>query len=145
MPDVIQLPAPPDVKIIKDGKEVDTSAIDDYDAFMASIFQASIAANTIKIRKYYDDRTSKGEVESFWFGATPVVQEVRCTYPSQSIHAINDGPGNLFIVPNNYMDTPAFLNQRGEYTLDFGTHKLKRFYVWSAPGTVATVRAWVKY
>ena len=145
MPDEIQVPTLPDLKIIKDGKPVDTSAIDDYDSFMSFLMQASIAANTAKIRKYFDDKTSVGEVEGFDLEITPSLQEVRCTYPSQSIYVVNDGPGGIFVALNSLGRTPTHLFIRDEMTDDFETHKLYRFYVWSAPGTVATARAKVKY
>lgn len=145
MPDKVQVPNLPDIEIIKDGKRVDTSAIDDYDSFMAFLMQASIAANTAKIRKYHEDRTSVGGVQNFDLNITPAVQEIRCNHPSQSIYIINDGPGDIFFVENDPSSDPAHLFDTDELWNDFETHKLLCFYVWSAAGTIATARAKVKY
>ncbi len=146
MPQEIQVPTLPDLKIIKDGKPVDTSAIDDYDSFMSFLMQASIAANTAKIRKYFDDRTSAGRTQNFpRLNITPTPQEVQCVHPSQSIYVVNDGPGQIFVSINALETdaTPLFI--RDEMSVNFETHKLFCFYIWSAPGTVATARANVKY
>lgn len=146
MPEDIQLPSLPDVKIVdQNGKRLDTSAIDNYDQFMAFLMQASVAANTAKIRKYYDDRRSKGRIQSFLLNVTPTHQGATCIYPSQSIHVINDGPGSIFLTLNSYNRTPAYLLINDEFDHNFETHELKKFFVWSAPGTIATVRAWVTY
>ncbi len=145
MPQEIQVPTLPDVKIIKDGKPVDTSAIDDYDSFMSFLMQASIAANTAKIRKYFDDRTSIGRTINFPLNITPIHQEIVCPYPAQSLHVVNDGPGQIFVTENALGGDPTPLFVHDEMWNNFETHKLYRFYVWSAPGTVATARAKVKY
>lgn len=145
MPEDIQVPTLPDLKITKDGKAVDTSAIDNYDSFMAFLMQASIAANTVKIRKYHEDRTSVGEVQNFALNVTPTPQEVKCANPSQSIYVVNDGPGEIYVTINALGRTATHLFVHDEMTDDFETHKLHRFYIWSTPGTVATARAKVKY
>jgi len=146
VPDEIQVPTLPDLKIIKNGKPVDTSAIDDYDSFMSFLMQASIAANTAKIRKYFEDRTSSGRTQNFpRLNITPTPQEVQCIHPSQSIYVVNDGPGQIFVSINALETdaTPLFMHD--EMSDNFETHKLYRFYIWSTPGTVATARAKVKY
>ena len=81
MPDEVQVPNLSDIEIVKDGKRIDTSAIDDYDSFMAFLMQASIAANTVKIRKYYDDRKSKGRILNLPLSITQNIEEIRCPYP----------------------------------------------------------------
>lgn len=144
MADEIETPSLPDLKIIRDGKPVDTSAIDDYDSFMAFLMQASIAANTAKIRRYYEDRTSIGEVQNFLLNVTPTPEEIKCT-PSQSIYVVNDGPGDIFVTLNALGRTPTHLFMHEEMSDNFETHKLYCFYFWSAPGTVAIARAKVKY
>ena len=143
--DELEMPQLPDVKIIKDGKPVDTSAIDDYDSFMNFLMLSSIAAQAVKIRRYFDDRTSIGRTQNFPLNITPAIQEVVCAYPSQSFYILNDGPGQIFVEINDagYGPTPLLANE--DLALDFETHKLERFYVWSAPGTVATARAVAKF
>jgi hypothetical protein len=133
------------LKITRDGKAVDTSAIDNYDSFMGYLMQASTAANTAKIRKYFDDRTSIGEVQNFALDITDQPQEVQCANHSQSIYVVNDGPGDIFVTINSLGRTPTHLLVHDEMSDNFETHKLYRFYVWSAQGTVATARAKVKY
>jgi len=137
----IQVPTLPNVKIIKDGKPVDTSGIDNYDAFMTYLMTASIAANTAKIRRYYEGRTSKGKTQNYPLTITPTSLEVRCPYPSQSLYLINDGPGQIFVAINDLAGDPTPLLVNEAMSVDFETHELQRFYVWSAPGTVATARA----
>ncbi len=143
MVDQIEIPSLPEVKVTRDGKPVDTSAIDNYDAFMSFLMLSSIAANTAKMRRYYEDRTSIGEVQNFELAVTPTPLEIKC-YPSQSIYVVNDGPGDIFVTINALTRTPTHLHLHDEMTDDFQTHKLYCFYVWSAPGTVATARAKVK-
>jgi hypothetical protein len=145
MPEQIELPTLPDIKIIKDGKQVDTSAIDDYDSFMNFLMLASIASNTAKIRRYNEDRTSIGRTINFPLNITSTRQEIVCPYPAQSLYVVNDGPGQIFVIENALGGDPTPLFIHDEMQNDFETHKLYRFYVWSAPGTVATARAKVKY
>ena len=145
MSDEIQVPTLPDLKIIRDGKQVDTSAIDNYDNFMSFLMLASIAANTAKNRRYNEDRTSIGRTTNFPLNITPTRQEIVCPYPAQSLYIINDGPGQIFVIENALGGDPTPLFVHDEMWNNFETHKLYRFYVWSAPGTIATARAKVKY
>jgi hypothetical protein len=135
----------PNVKIIKDGKEVDTSAINDYDPFMAFLMQASIAANAVKVRKLAEDRASKGEIVPFTLNITQASQEISCPYPCQSLYIENDGPGEIFVTINARNRTPTPIAATREVYFPFENHVIERFFVWSAPGTVATARAIAKY
>jgi len=143
MPEEIQVPTLPDIKIIdQDGKALDTSAIDNYDDFMSFLMQASIAANTAKLRRYQEERISKGITVNFPLTIGPApAQEVGCPYPAQSLYLVNDGPGQIFVAINTLDGDPTPLLVTEAFSLSFETHKLQRFYVWSAPGTVATARA----
>jgi len=142
VPEEIQLPALPDIKVIRDGKQVDTSAIDNYDAFMTYLITASMAANIAKIRRYQEDKLSKGKTPNFPLTITPAPpQEVRCPEPAQSLYLINDGPGQIFVAINALDGDPTPLLANEALELDFEAHVLQRFYVWSAPGTIATARA----
>lgn len=145
MSEELQLPTLPDIKIIENGKQVDTSAIDNYDSFMTFVLLAPMAANIAKMRRYYDDRTSIGRTTNFPLNITPIHDEIICPYPAQSFYIVNDGPGQIFVALNSQEGeiTPLFIHD--EKWVNFETHKLQRFYVWSAPGTVATARAEVKY
>ena len=123
------------------GKPVDTSAIDNYDGFMAYLMQASAAANLAKIRKYYEDRTSQGETQNFPLAVTPAPQLVECAHASQSLFVVNDGPGQIFVAINDVSRTPTPLLVGESLSIDFETHIIQRFFVWSAAGTVAAARA----
>jgi hypothetical protein len=145
VPDEVEVSSPPPVKIIRDGKSVDTSAIDNYDSFMAYLMAAAQTAHLARIRRYYDDRTSIGEDQNWALQITPVSQEILCAHPSQSIYLVNDGPGEIFVTINALGRTPTHLFVHEQMFDNFETHKLYRFYVWSALGTIATARAKVKY
>lgn len=145
MPEDIQVPSLPDVRIIKDGKQVDTSAIDNYDSFMAFLMQASIAANTAKIRKHYDDRTSKGRILNLPLNITQNVEDTRCPYPCQTLYVENDGPGQIFVAVNSLEGRATPIPATRKVYFPFETHVIERFFVWSAPGTVATATAILKY
>jgi hypothetical protein len=145
VPDEVEVSTPPAVKIFRDGKSVDTSAIDNYDGFMAYLMAAAQTAHLARIRRYYDDRTSIGEVQNWQLRVTPEPQEIICAFPSQSIYIVNDGPGEIFVAINALGRTTTHLYVHDQMLDNFETHKLHCFYVWSAPGTVATARAKVKY
>jgi hypothetical protein len=141
----IKVPSLPDVKIIKDGKQVDTSAIDNYDEFMAFLMQASIAANAVKVRKLAEDRASKGEIVPFTLNITQNSQEISCPYPCQSLYIENDGPGEIFVTINSRNRTPTPVAATRKAYFPFENHVIERFFVWSALGTVATSKAILKY
>lgn len=145
MAEEVHLPSIPNVKIIKDGKEVDTSAIDDYDSFMNFVMLASIASQAVKIRRHFDDRTSIGETEPFDLDITPEPQEVKPYYPSQSMYLENHGPGKIFVTLNSQNRRPTPIEANREAYFPFENHVIRRFYVWSEPGTVATAIAILKY
>ena len=146
MPESIQRPSLPDVEIVdQNGKHLDTSAIDNYDAFMASLFQASIAANTAKIRKHFDDRTSKGRILNLPLNITQNSEDIRLPYPCQTLYVENDGPGQIFVAVNSLEGRATPIPADRDAYFPFETHVIERFYVWSAAGTVATATAILKY
>lgn len=145
MAEEIHLPSIPEIKIIENGKEVDTSAIDDYDPFMTYLMQAAATANLVRIRRHFDDRTSKGEVENFDLNINEMPQEVEPYYPAQSLYLINKGPGKIFVTINVLNRAATPLEMGRPFKVNFETHKLERFYVWSEPGTTAAAWAIAKY
>jgi len=136
----IEVPELP--KVTQNGKPVDTSSIDNYDEFTFSLMQLGHLA---RIRRHLEDTESKGEVQNFAPDITPTPQLLQCAHPSQSIWLVNDGPGDIFVTINSLGRVPTQLHAHDEMWHDFKVHRLLRFYVWSAPGTVATARATVKY
>jgi len=141
----IQLQSIPKVEVVdQNGKSLDTSAIDNYDAFMASLFQASIAANTAKIRKLEEDRQSKGKILNLPLNITQNEDEIRCPYPCQSLFVENNGPGQIFISINSPEESPTPIPATRQAIFPFDNHAIERFYVSSAAGTVATATAILK-
>jgi hypothetical protein len=142
MPEEIEVPALPKVKVIQNGKPVDTSAIDNYDEFMSFLMQASMAANIAGIKRYYDDRKSDGEVQTLELNVTPTTIEIPVT-PSQSLYIENNGPGQIFVSLNSgRYSTPIPATRAAIFP--FENHAIERFYIWSAAGTVATAVAILK-
>ncbi len=146
----LDMPYPPITT--PDGKP---TSIDDYDSFMQFLMLAAQTSQLTKIRKtldrvgeYIDDQTSEGWTQNF--DNIPVTdaepsQEIRIDFPAQSISITNDGPAALIWVEiNKRFHTSRTLNPRETLNLDFGTHKLERFFVQCPPGLVATFRATAK-
>lgn len=145
MPDEIEVPTLPALKIIQDGKPVDTSAIDNYDSFMNFLMLASVAANTAKIKKYHEDRKSKGKTLNYDLTVTEVIQEVRCAYPCQTLYLENTGLNDVHVALNSLGTgaTPVAPNRSAYY--EFETHVIEQFYVWTDPGVTSTAIALLKY
>jgi len=129
---------PSQIKVTEGGKNVVRPDV------MNFLMLASIASQTTKVRKYFDDRTSAGWTQNFALIITPVVQEVKCDFPAQTFYIINDGASPIFVTINFPGRTPTPLNATEDLFLDFETHKLEYFRVWCAPAGAATARAMVK-
>lgn len=129
---------PSQVQVVENGQNVMRPDV------MQFLMTAAIASQAVKVRKYFDDRTSEGWTQNFILAVTPVVQRVELERPAQSFYIINDGPGQIFVSINyaGRTGTPLLIGE--DLPLDFETHKLRRFYVWSAPAVVAAARAAVK-
>jgi len=146
VPESIQLPSLPDVEIVdQHGKRLDTSAIDNYDAFMSYLMLASMAANTAKTRKHFDDRTSKGRILYLPLNITQNSEEIRCPHPCQTLYVENNGPGQIFVAVNSMEGRATPVPATREVYFPFETHVIECFFVWSAAGTVATATAILKY
>jgi hypothetical protein len=140
--DIATLPRP---TIIKDGREVDTSAIDNYDQFMSFLMQASMAANIAQIKKHFDDCKSIGRAPSYPINnITPISQEIPCEQPAQSLYIVNNGPGQIFVAVNSSGDSATPIAAGKAAYFPFETHVIQKFYVWSAAGTTATATAILK-
>lgn len=144
MPEV-EVPALPEVKVTQNGRSVDTSAIDNYDEFMAYLMQAAAAAHLAKIRKYVEDLTPLGGVQNFELDVTSTTQCVSLVHPAQSLYVVNDGPADIFVCENSVASVPTRLHSHEQMLNDFKAHKLLRFFIWSAVGTIATARAKIRY
>ena len=144
MADEVDLSCLPLPKVIKDGKQVDTSSIDDYDGFMGFLMQASIAANTAKIRRYYDDRRSKGLAFNYDLAVTEEFLEITCPQPCQTLYVENTGVPDIYLTLNSPGIPTIITTTRSAY-FEFETHVIERFYVWTLPGTASTAVAMLKY
>jgi hypothetical protein len=142
----IHLPELPKVEVVDgQGKPIDTSTIDNYDGFMAFLMQASIAANTASMKKYYDDRKSKGRILYLPLDITQNRQGNKLPYPCQTLYIENNGPGQIFIAINSPEGRATPVPATRQAYFPFETHVIERFYIWSAAGTVATATAIGKY
>ena len=126
------------------------TSIDDYDSFMQFLMLASIASQAVKIRKYFDDRTSQGRIENFdQIIASPAEpsQEFILSSPAQSISITNNAPvGGLviWVEINRRFNTRRTLNPGEVLNIDFEMHKLERFFVQCPPGVPPTFSATAK-
>jgi hypothetical protein len=120
--------------------------IENYDSFMSFLMLASINAQTAKIRRHLEDSESQGNIQSFNVLATSPFpsNELSVEPPAQAISLRNDGPGILWVEWNERGSGKAILNPAESCNINFGTHKLKRFYVGCPAGATAMVRAATK-
>ena len=135
----------PKVELVtREGKP---TSIDDYDSFMQFLMLASLTSQAVKIRKYFDDRTSQGWVQDFNITATSTQQEFEPVSPAQSISITNDAPVGgalVWVTINNLFNSRRTLNPRETLEVNFETHKLEYFSVQCPPGLTANLRATVK-
>jgi len=131
---------PEEVTIIRDGKVVGPSGIDDYDSFMQFLMLASMASNIAKIREYFDDRTSNGYTQ-FW---DPFITQVRQRWDldvaAQSMSLINDGPNNVFIWLNMLERRSNTVANGETFNINFERHKLRTLWAQCAPAQTAALR-----
>jgi hypothetical protein len=136
------------VDIVEQARKIGSEDADDL-AVMQYIAQATLASQAVRIRKYFDDRTSQGWVQHFdnipITDADPA-QEFIPDRPAQSISITNDGPGVIWFRVNYRFDTKRTLNIRETQEVNFETHKLERFFVQCPPlsGLTASFRATTK-
>lgn len=121
----------PPIEVTENGQRVSNPRMDP--AIMNFIMMASIASQAVKIRKYFDDRTPNGRVQS-WGGDVPLVIEdtvhqIGLSYPAQSISIFNDG-ANAVDVWINVIGRPKHRLNRGEqYDLNFETHIISHIFL----------------
>ncbi len=138
----------PKVEVVtREGKP---TQIDDYDSFMQFLMLSSIASQAVKIRRYYDDRTSQGWIQNFDnVVASPALpsQEFTLDSPAQSISITNNalvGGPVIWVEINGRFNSRRTLNPRETLNINFETHKLERFFVQCPPGLPPTFSATAK-
>lgn len=129
---------PSQVEVVEDGKNVMRPEV------MNFLMLASIASQAVRVRKYFDDRTSEGLVQNFDLVVTPVAQDIKCDFPSQTFYLFNYGPSTIFVEINRRFTTARRLLINENMFIDFETHKLERFYVYTVPGGAATASGFAK-
>jgi len=126
-----------------DGKP---ASIDDYDSFMSFLMQASQLAQLTKIRKYFDDRTSRGLNQAWGMDPnnpliiTDQLTVINVDYPAQSFSLHNDGPDTVYVWVNGRLRPPAIVNSGETMNEDFETHKLNNIPLQCDPTQTAAVR-----
>lgn len=127
----------------KNGKDV---AIDDYDSFMLFLIQASQLAQVVKIRKYFDDRTSNGLIQTWGMDPdnpltiTDELKEIKVDYPAQSLYLSNDGDDAVKVWVNDLGRPKATVKSGETFKTDFETHKINYIYLQCAADESADVR-----
>jgi hypothetical protein len=132
----------PTVRVMENGKPVDTSSIDNYDGFMQYLLQASMTARINKMAKIAEDEHSEGWVQNFGpllVDDTEPSREVLIDYPAQSLFLINTGPAIVYVGINHRYHTSTPVNPGQPYSLEFKGHKLERFFVQCPLGQTATL------
>ena len=122
-----------DIKIVQDGKSVANPRIDP--AVMSFIMQASQLAQIVKIRKYFDDRTPKGLIQTWGMDTnnpltiTNELKEIKFDYPAQSFSLINDGDYTVYVWVNSLMRPKSAAKSGETLNLDFELHKINYLYL----------------
>ena len=132
-------------------EQVTKIAAEDADdlAVMQYIAQASIAAQAVKIRTYFDNSKSQGWKEDFNLVITPAPQEILCSHPAQTFYCFNDAPLPpapavvIFVSLNSPHGTWTSLNPGEDMFIDLETHELRYFYVFCQAGATAPARAMI--
>ncbi len=126
------------------GKEVDTSQIDNYDGFMQYLVSAAQLSRLNKITKLMEDEISEGWTQNFDIPVTEIERELRPFTPAQSMFLVNDGPSNIIIAININYATPNVKLPGESLSVDFKGHKLERVWVKCLPGQTSAIRTLFK-
>ena len=130
--------------IIENGKELDTSQIDDYDPFMSYLIASAQLSRLNKIAKLMEDEMSVGWMQNLDVPVTSIIRELRPSTPAQSMFLVNDGPSNVMVTVNLSYTTPRVLLPTESMSIDFKGHKLIRFFVECSAGLTSNIRALLK-
>ncbi len=132
------------IQVVQNGKSVTNPRIDP--AVMSFIMQASQLAQIVKIRKYHDDRTSNGLIQTWGMDPdnpltiTDELKEIKIDYPAQSFSLFNDGDDAVYVWVNSMARPKATVNSSEALNVDYETHKIDYIYLQCASGESADVR-----
>ncbi len=137
------LPAIPKVTIIDDktGKQVFEPRVDSGP--MQLVWNMAAAAQMARLNRYFADRQSIGEIETWEEQITDECRDFQLESPAQSLGIINDAAstGAVSIWINSLGTNKKTIAISETFNINFETHELRVFYLQSAPGTVANIRA----
>ena len=137
-PSTIEMPSEVLPEVVENGERVANPRMDP--GIMQFVMLSSIASQAIKIRKYFDDRTSMGGIQTFNLTVTDVRQRIDITYPAQAMSIINDGADEVFVWINT-IGRPRHEILAGEtFNIDFETHKINELYFQCNSGETTTIR-----
>lgn len=125
---------PSKVSITEDGKKVMRPDILNF------LMLASINAQTARVRRYFDDRKSKGNVQPYNIPVTDEAQDIDIIPVAQSISLFNDGPNTVYYWVNNPYSEIASVNKGESTNINFETHEIKRLILWCDAGETASLR-----
>jgi hypothetical protein len=126
------------IEVVENGKSVTNPRIDP--AVMSFIMQASQLAQIVKIRKYFDDRTSHGLIQTYDVTVTDELKEIKVDFPAQSFSLFNDGADTVNVWVNDLGRPKRSVKSNEALNLNYETHKIKYIYLQCASGQSASIR-----
>jgi len=136
------------VEVVEDGKQVANPRIDPN--VMQFLMAASMNAQLLKIRKYYDDRTSNGLIQTWGMDPnnpltiTDELKEIKLDFLAQSVYLFNDGDDAVKVWVNDLSRPYVTVNSGEPFKSNYETHKIEYLYLQCASGETAYVRIVVK-
>jgi len=136
--------ASPTIEVIEGGRRVSKPRIDP--SVMTFIMQASQLAQITKIRKYFEDRTPRGLIQTWGMDSnnpltiTDELKEIKFDYPAQSFSLVNDGDNTVYVWVNSMMRPKSAVKSGETFNLDFELHKINYLYLQCENGQSTSVR-----
>jgi len=136
----------PQIKVFEDGKPISQERIDP--AVMSFIMQSSQLAQIVKIRKYYDDRTSNGLIQTWGMDPdnpltiTDELKVLKLDFPAQSVSMFNDDndSDSVYVWVNDLSRPKATVKGGESLKLNYETHKINYIYLQCAVGESTDIR-----
>lgn len=125
-------------EIVENGQRVTNPRIDP--GVMSFLMQASQLSQIVKIRKYFDDRTSHGLIQTYDVTVTDELKEIKVDYPAQSFSLFNDGADTVDVWVNDLGRPKRSVKSKESLNLNYETHTVNYLYLQCAAGESASVR-----
>jgi len=132
------------VEVVEDGKQVANPRIDPN--VMQFLMTASMNSQLLKIRKYFDDRTSNGLIQTWGMSSdnpltiTGELKEIKLSFAAQSVYLFNDGDDAVKVWVNDLSRPYATVNNGETFKSDYETHKIEYLYLQCDSGESANIR-----